>query len=116
MSYPAYDPDRDSLVVLADHLLGSAALVSFMIGELSGDEFSELAAHDQRAVHGAARMAICDFLTELGARHPAADIATATAILEDAMRAIAENIFPEDAHGFVCEARGHLRRYRPSRR
>lgn len=115
MSYPAYDPDRDTLAALADHLLGSAALVSFLIGEFSGGDFSELASRDQNAVQANVHMAICDSLTELGARHPATDLATATTILKDALKAIAELIFPEDGVGFLCERRGHIGRYRPRR-
>ena len=47
-------------------------------------------------MHSSAHMAICDLLTELGARHQAADLATATAVLDDAIETIAENIFAED--------------------
>ncbi len=115
MSYPAYDPDRDTLAALAGHMLGTAAIVSFLISEFSGGDFSELAPLDQNAVHNNVHMAICDSLTELGARHAAIDIATAATILHDALKAIAESIFPED-EGFLCERRGHVGRYRPRRR
>jgi hypothetical protein len=115
MSYPAYDPDRDTLVTLADHLLGSTALVSIIINHLSEGEFADLPPHDQIAVHGDVRMAICDFLTELGARHPAGDIATATAVLADAITTIAENIFTDDGQCLACEGRGHIARYRRKR-
>jgi hypothetical protein len=115
MSYPAYDPDRDTLVTLADHLLGSTALVSIIINHLSDGEFGDLSPQDQIAVHGDVRMAICDFLTELGARRPAAEIATAIAVLEDAITTIAENIFSDDGQCLDCEGRGHIARNRARR-
>src|SRR5581483_3402194 len=87
MSYPAYDPDRDTLAALADHMLGCAAIVSFLISEFSGGDFSELAPLDQDAVHSNVHMAICDSLTELGARHAPIDIATAATILHQALEA-----------------------------
>jgi hypothetical protein len=116
MSYPGYNPSGDSVAALAQQLVDSAALVSFVINHLSGGEFADLPSDEQLAVYGSAHMAICDLLTEIGARHQAADIATATAVLEDAIDTIAENIFAEDGQCLGCEGRGHLGRYRAKRR
>ena len=116
MSYPGYNPSDDTVAALAQQLVDSAALVSIVINDLSGGEFADLSCDEQVAVHQSAHMAICDLLTELGARHQAADIATATAMLEDAIDTIAENIFAEDGQCLGCEGRGHVGRYRAKRR
>ena len=116
MSYPAYNPSGDTIAALAQQLVDSAALVSILINHLSGGEFADLPCDEQVAVHGSAHMAICDLLTEIGARYQAADIATATAVLEDAIDTIAENIFAQDGECLGCEGRGHVGRHRIRRR
>jgi hypothetical protein len=116
MSYPAYNPSDDTVAALAQQLVDAAALVSILINELAGGEFADLPCNGQAAVYTSTHMAICDFLTELGARHQAADIATATAVLENAIDTIAENIFAEDGQCLGCEGRGHLVRNRAKRR
>jgi hypothetical protein len=116
MSYPGYNPNADTVAALAQQLVDSAALVSIVINHLSGGDFADLPCDEQAAVHGSAHMVICDLLTELGARYQAADIATATAVLEAAIDTIAENIFAEDGPCLGCEGRGHAGRYRAKRR
>jgi hypothetical protein len=116
MSYPVYDPRGDTIAALADQLVDAAALVSILVNHLGGGDFAELPCDEQVAVHRGVHMAICDFLTELGARHQAADIATATAVLSDAVDTVAENIFTDDGRCLGCEGRGHLGRSRPTRR
>ena len=116
MSYPGYNPSGDTVAALAQQLVDAAALVSLLINHLGGGECADLSCDGQVAAYGGAQMAICDLLTELGARHQAADNATATAVLEDAIDTIAENIFVEDGQWLRCEGRGHLGRYRPKRR
>ncbi len=116
MSYPAYDPRGDTLAALADQLVDTAALISIVVNHLGGGEFAELPHEEQVTVHAGVHMAICDLLTELGARHQAADIATATAVLADAIDTIAENIFADDGQFLGCEGRGHAIRRRAKRR
>jgi hypothetical protein len=116
MSYPAYDPSGDTVAALANQLVDSTALVSILLNHLSGGEFADLPCDEQLTVHAGVHMAICDFLTEVGARHPAADIVTATAVLEDAINAIADSIFTADGQCLGCEGRDHRVRYRAKRR
>ncbi len=116
MSYPAYDPRGDTVAALADQLVDSAALISIVVNHLGGGEFADLPHEEQITVHAGVHMAICDFLTELGARHRAADIASATAVLADAIDTIAENIFTDNGQSIACEGRGHRVRYRIDRR
>jgi hypothetical protein len=115
MSYPGYDRRRDSIAALADDLLGCAAIVSMIVNHLSDREFADLPRVEQIAVYSDAMMMICDVLTEVGARHPAADIATAVRVLEDAVNTIGEGVFGEDGQCLACEGRGHVVRYKERR-
>jgi hypothetical protein len=110
MSYPTDHPDGDLLSTIAMQLLGMTALISIIINQMAELDASELSGPELLQVHHDTRFAIREMLDELGARHPAAEIASASAIIDDVIEMIAESVFIEDARCLECESRRHPRR------
>lgn len=107
MSYPTDHPDGDLLSTIAMQLLGMTALISIIINQMTELDATELSGPELLQVHHDTRFVLREMLDELGARHPAADIASASAIIDEVIAMIADNVFTEDGKCLECESRRH---------
>jgi hypothetical protein len=105
MNYPTEDPDGDVLSTLAMQLLGVTAITSIIINHMTELDATELSGPELLQVHHDTRFVLRDILDELGARHPAAAIESATKILGDVIAMIAEDVFTDDGDCRECESR-----------
>lgn len=105
MNYPTEDPDADVLSTLAMQLLGVTAVTSMIINHMTELDATELSGPELLEVHQQTRFVLRDMLDELAALRPAAEIALATAILDDVIEMIAQNVFTADGKCLPCESR-----------